>query len=186
MKHLILLSFILISYTSKSQQFNGVPIKGSITSVIEQFKSKGYKLRKYTEIGAIMDGTILSQPIELFIVYTPKSKQVFKLTIYLKEHNTWNELYNQYSNTVKTLTDKYGTSDYKTESFDSPYELNDGYEMTAVQNQKCKYNNLWLYKNNTHILVEITEFKQVSVVYENATLSNLKDKEVEQINSNIF
>jgi hypothetical protein len=186
MKQIIVLVSIVLSLNSYSQQFNGVPIKGSINSVIEQFKSKGYKLRKFTELGAIMDGQILSQPIELFIVYTPKSKQVFKITVYLKEHNTWSSLYNHYENTVNTFIDKYGISDYKTEKFDYPYELGDGHEITAVQMEKCKYNHLWLDKNNTHIMVEITEFKQVRISYENAILSQLKDKEVEQINSNIF
>jgi len=187
MKTLIsILAFVLFSFNSNSQQFYGVNISGPLSTAIERFKQKGFTHKSTMDVGAIMNGRIVNQDVTLFIFVTPKTKTVFKMSIFFDEMNSFDNLYTQYIKMVNTINDKYGEPDYVEEKFLPPYELGDGYELTALQLEKCLYSSTWLYKNNLNIKVEISKYKQLKVVYENDLLADQKEKEEQMIKSNIY
>jgi len=187
MKTLIVIAtFVLLTLKSNSQQFYGVNISGPLPTAIEKFKQKGFVLKTTLDMGVIMKGRIVNQDVSLFIFITPKTKMVFKMVVYFDELNSFDGLYSQYDKMVSTLTQKYGEPDFVEEKFITPYELGDGYELTALEVEKCLYSTTWLYKNNLNVQVQISKYKQLKVTYENDILSDQKDKEEEMLKSNIY
>jgi hypothetical protein len=175
-----------LSFSSNSQQFYGVNISGALPTAIEKFKQKGFVLKTSMDMGVIMRGRIVNQDVQLFIFVTPKTKTVYKMVIYFDELNSFDGLYTQYVKMVRTISEKYGEPDYVEEKFITPYELGDGYELTAIAVEKCLYSTTWLYKNNLNVQVQISKYKQLKVTYENDILSEQKDKEEELLKSNIY
>ena len=181
MKKLLLAIAILATSLSYAQTFNDVYIGGSLEKVVSNFKSKGYYVSKYLDVGVLMKGKLGYEDVELYILVTPKSKQVFKAVAYLTKNSSWSSLKAQYTRFKEALINKYGEPDSNLETFDSPYYEGDGYELVAFANEKANYNALWLEKGNANIAIQIWEDGQVKLVYENNTNMELKRKEVSEI-----
>lgn len=187
MKQFILsLVFLFLTSFVNSQVFNGVPIKGNLQTCIANFKQKGFTFIKYNEYGATMSGVVANKQVELYIMVTPKSKMVCRVLIYFSKQISWARLYSQYSEVKEMLTLKYGEPDYNVETFITPYQLGDGYETNAVELEKCNYNSIWLNRNNTNILVEISEYLQIYLSYENNENMGIKKIEENSVNYNTF
>lgn len=191
MKNIKLTIALLILTTTSllGQEFLGVKVDGKKDDAIAVFKSKGfipskidYILKSGNYNFAALDGTAGGKEVELSIHYTPISKLVWAFVIHLPEKTSWYSLKDDYQDFVSLFTEKYGEPDVKFDFFLSPYEEGDGYEMTAVEVEKCKYSAYWGAKYS----VSITRFKQVSLSYENELNAELNEKEKKQINKNAF
>ena len=68
----------------------------------------------------------------------------------------------------------------------SRYYVGDGFEMQAVEKEKCRFMSFWSNIGGASYSVEITKYKQVKITYENDELFRLKDKETLDIKSKIF
>jgi len=181
----IKLTIVLLILTTTSllgQEFLGVKVDGKKDAVIAVFKSKGFILTNDKDNSAVLNGTAGGKKVELFIHYTPISKLVWGFKIYLPEKTSWYSLKADYQDFLSLFTEKYGEPDEKFDFFSSPYEEGDGYEMTAVEVEKCSYSAYWGAKYS----VSITQFKQVRLSYENELNVELKEKEKKQINKNAF
>jgi hypothetical protein len=184
-----LLSVVLLFIMSiqvKSQQFYGVNISGGLTTAIEKFKLKGFKHKTTRDFGAILKGRIVNQDVDLYIYVTPKTRTVFKMTLLYDVTNDFNKLNTQYSKMVNTMIEKYGKPDNVEEKFIFPYEFGDGYELTALQFEKCIYNNRWLDRENLNLKVELFKSKRLKVEYENEILSNKYEDEEQLIKLDMF
>lgn len=187
MRSLFITIFIFFSLLSFSQTFNGVSISGNLNEVVKKFEQKGYKLNKYVQGIAIMNGTIANKQIEIYIAVTPKSKQVWKITGYFKKHENWSNLKSEYENYCKIINDKYGNASNTFEFFLPPYESGDGYEIQAVRLEKARFSSFWLLDNqNLNIGVSIEKFQQVLISYENIKLSEVHAKEQSEIEADSF
>jgi len=186
MKIQILASLLAISSILSAQTFNGVEISGPSSVFISKLKEKGYKFSKSMELTTILKGTINFEEVELFVYETPKSKQVFKMSIYFGDQETWKSIKSQYDRLLVMLTDKYGEPDGSYEGFKSPYYEGDGYEMSAITQEKCNYSAYWLNKGNLSLSLEITKFKEVRIAYENVTNMQLYKKEKAEQDKKIF
>jgi sRNA-binding regulator protein Hfq len=169
-----------------AQSFDGVPVSGNLSTAIQKFKAKGYKLSKYIENGAIMKGVAGTRDFELYISVTPKSKLVYKFTLYFSEQYTWINLKSEYERYVDLLTEKHGTPTAQYDFFSSPYEDGDGFEMTAVAVEKATFSSYWLNKNNLNLAISISKWKQVCIEYENAENIAIRNKEIAKIENSIF
>jgi hypothetical protein len=178
--------FFLLSIQVESQQFYGVNISGDLTTAIEKFKTKVFSHKTTKDFGAIMKGRIVNQYVDLYIYVTPKTRTVFKMTLLYDVTNDFNKLNTQYSKMVNTMIEKYGKPDNVEEKFIFPYEVGDGYELTALQFEKCIYNSSWLDSENMKLKVELSKSKQLKVEYENVHLSLQNYEEEQMINSNIY
>ena len=181
MKKLLLAIAILATSLSYAQTFNDVYIGGSLEKVVSNFKAKGYYVSKYLDVGVLMKGKLWYEEVELYILTTPKSKQVFKAVAYLSKKDDWTSLKAQYNRYKEALIAKYGDPDSNYEDFDSPYYDGDGYEISAFANGKASYNSIWLNKGNASIAVQISDDGQVKLVYENNKNMELKRKELSEI-----
>lgn len=185
-KYILILLITLSSILSYSQEFNGVLIDGDLPSVVSKMKAKNYTLRKYTENGAIMDGKVGYNDVEVFIFTTPKSKKVFRFSVYFPKKTTWSSLKGSYLDLLSSLTSKYGEPTNKGEIFKDPYYEGDGYEMSAVAIEKVVYLAYWEYISNLFLSIEISKYSQVNIVYDNVTNVAIRDKEIKSINTNIL
>ncbi|MFY8161982.1 MAG: hypothetical protein ACOVNU_11680 [Candidatus Kapaibacteriota bacterium] len=167
MKKLIVIISLFFSVSAFSQQFDGVNISGDLPTAISSLKAKGYTLSKPITNGVIMNGKIGSTEIELFLFTTPKSKKVYKAAIYLPIKENWYSIKQNYLDYLEVLTNKYGTPDNSFNFFSKPYFEGDGYEMLALDLEKCTYSAYWLKLENTSIYIEISKYKQVKISYEN-------------------
>ena len=186
MKRFLTALALLFVLTSNAQVFDGVSISGDLPTAISKFKAKGYTLKKYFENGAIMNGKVGYRNIELFIFLTPKSRKIYKFTVYFEEQLSWSSLKDDYDKYYVLLKDKYGDPDSEYSFFTNPYEAGDGYEMTAVQLEKATFASYWLRRNKTTIALSISKYKQVELSYENDTNTDLKKKELTSIENNSF
>jgi len=185
MKYLILIISIFYSSMINAQTFDGVFIGGDFQNCVNQFKAKGYRQVSTFDRGSKMVKMQNGREISIYVVKTPKTGKAYKVSVYLPSKTTWSDLLQEFSDTFETLTNKYGMHQYIRTEFDSPYYYGDGYELQAVEKEKCHYNALWEVTNTT-ILLQISEFKQINIQYENDELVKLKQKEQAEIDAKTF
>lgn len=186
MKNLFIAIALILTTVTNAQEFNGVKIDGDLPSFTNALKAKGYTFHRTLDNGCIMKGKIGFKDVDVFIFTTPKSKKVFKLTIYFEEKSTWSSLKSDYQQLAAALTEKYGQPSNTYDSFSKPYYEGDGYEMSAVQLEKCNYSSYWLNKENLTLAVEISKYKQVKLVYENDKNMDLKEQEIKNMQNSVL
>ena len=186
MKQLITIAILFISINVFGQQFDGVNISGDLPTAISKYKAKGYTFEKFIDNGAILKGKIAQTSIEIFIFVTPKTKIIYKIVGYLDEDISWVSLKSTYNRFNEIITTKYGTADGDYQEFIKPYYEGDGYELSAVGQEKVNYSAYWINKLGLNIGIEISKFKQVKISYENYEMMKIKRIEQSQIESNSF
>lgn len=186
MKRLLTIVALFFVLSANAQVFDGVSVSGDLPTAIANFKAKGYVFKKYLDNGAILNGKVGLQNAEVFIYVTPKSRIVYKFSIYLEEQTTWSNLKSDYDKYYTIFKSKYGASDSEFSFFSSPYEEGDGYELQAVQLEKATFSAYWLNREKSSMTVSISKWKQVKLVYENDSNTDLKEKELGIIENNIF
>lgn len=188
MKKITLTIFTLLIWAaSYCQTFYGVAISGTIKSVSDSFKTRGFKPMDFKiEDGMIMKGQLMGKEVELYIFCTPKSKQVFKVAAYFEKIDSWYTIKSDYNSLLNILTEKYGKPDSKYSSFYKPYYEGDGYEMQAVSVEKASFSAYWFGKENTNISISISKFKMINIGYENAIMIEVNDKEKKELANKVF
>ncbi len=169
--------------------FMGIPIEGDAVLFINKLKVKGFKVINYNNNVTTMSGVFLGTLTNsILIVQTPKSKQVWKVGVYMPEQNTWSSLKFEYQSLLSKLNNKYGEPATSFFSFMSPYEEGDGYELTAVQMEKSNIIAWWdlTFTDGTPsglIMLEMTKWKQNSIIWENSVNTALKKKEQAELDA---
>lgn len=186
MRKFVIFILIIFSRTASAQYFDGVKIDGDLTSVIRKYQQKGYKLYRNFDGGATLKGTAAGIQVELYAFVTPISKKVWKVVVYLPEYKTWHGLKGSFTDHYNLLVSKYGEPKVSLTDFDYPYEEGDGYEISAVKLEKCRYAAYWESINNTNIGIAISEFACVKITYENSVNANLMSNELDKKNRQVF
>jgi len=182
MKKLLLAICLLSSVTSRSQEVMGIKVDGLRTEVINKFKAKGFKVTGTPSVKAVtMEGTANGNKYEVVIVNTPTTKKVWKIGLYLSKQDDWYDIKATYEKFYNMLVEKYGEPNSSYTGFSSPYYEGDGYEMSAVGLNKCNYSAFWDF-----VYIEISQFKQVYLSYENAVNSELNTVENKNIDNKNF
>jgi len=185
MKLIFSIAFALLIYTSGAQEFMGVKVEGDNATFISKFKAKGFIITYAENQNVVtMKGAVGGKQYELLISSTPKTKQVWRISVYLPEATSWSIIKSEYEDYLGVLTEKYGAPEKKYSFFSSPYNEGDGYEMNAIKLEKCYYSAFW--SDSVGIMIKISKFQQVQISYENEKNSALNDLEKKQINSQIF
>lgn len=188
MKHLIFAAIMLLaSLQSFSQSFDGVSISGGYYEAVEKYKSKGYKVVQTGNTYTYLSGSVNGTSVELLVMGTPKTKQFCKAIIYLPKRTSWSSLKSNYEDYLQILTNKYGNPSSSYNFFKDPYNEGDGYELSAVKADKCVFAAYWIDSvSNTNIALNISEYLQVQISYENDRLMDVLKKEKDILNGNSF
>ena len=186
-----LMTAVLISICAHAQTFMGVSVSGTLTSFSTQMKAKGFvtSLSESSATLIVMKGTLNNESVKLLIAGTPTTKLTKKIVVLYPEETSWYGLVEKYDEVVNRVTLKYGAPDQTHRFFSDPYELGDGYEMTAVAVDKCFYMCVWeaneTYPNQT-LAVRINSVGKVALVYENNAMMEKSDQEQEALDKNTY
>lgn len=188
MKNVILSVLLTISISTFGQYFNEVKIDGSSTEYIAKIKAKGYTVKEYYKNG---NGAILKKDLnELYVFWTPKSKIVYKVTLYLPKKDSWYSIKAEYQKYSDILSAKYGepNPDNVYAYFSKPYYEGDGYEMSALSLGKVTYFKFWDLSatENLQLGLSISKYEQVEISYENHKNTLIKEKEQYDIDNKTF
>lgn len=175
-KTTMIVAILLASLISYSQEFMGILVDGKLSDAVTKFKDKGFITSSVSAGGTIMKGMMGTKEIEVVICNTAITKTVWAFKVYLPKKDTWNSLKSEYLEFLDLLTKKYGEPKSKYDFFTSPYYEGDGYEMSAVANDKCNFASYW----NDKYAVDISKYKQVRISYENPINSEKQEKEKNQ------
>jgi hypothetical protein len=189
MKKLIVkIAILLVSLNSYSQRWNGIPISGSFNTIKNNLIAKGFTLVTKEKNTSAFKGEINNINYEVYVYCTPITDQVAQLMIYLPKRTTWYKLKEDYNDIKDLFTEKYGIGT-KYEFFDNPYYEGDGYEMSAVELEKCNYSAYWLNiinEPNMSLSVMISKYNQVKLTYENKVNMEKASDETKNINKRVF
>ena len=173
---------LTLSLTTIAQDFMGISVDGSRSSIRSKFLAKEFTEKKISSPSALLfNGYVSGTPIEVYVFFSPKSNIAWKFVVYLPKHDNWDELKRDYENYFELFTNKYGTPTSSYNTFISPYYEGDGYEISAVGLDKCVYSSFW-----DKYSVEISKYKQVRLWYENSDNAEINKKEKNQINNANF
>jgi hypothetical protein len=148
-------------------------------------EKEGFIISEIQEDVAVLEGEFTNRNCIIFVTSSPKSKIVWKVNVLLlPKENTWYKLESDYYNYVKQYTKKYGKPTKSFEFFSEPYYAGDGYELQALDKDKCTYASFWQLKNGT-ICVSIGGFTpsigghRIFLIYEDELNSNIAELEEE-------
>jgi hypothetical protein len=188
MKNVILSVLLTISISTFGQYFNEVKIDGSSAEYIAKIKAKGYTVKEYYKNG---NGAILKKDLnELYVFWTPKSKIVYKVSLYLPKKDSWYSIKAEYQKYSDILSSKYGEPkpDNVYAYFSKPYYEGDGYEISALSLGKVTYFTFWDLSatENLQLGLSISKYEQVEISYENHKNTLIKEKEQSDIDNKTF
>jgi len=168
MKKYMLIVLFLLSGEVFAQEFAGMKVGGTYSSFDNQLQEKGFVLESPLEKDvAVYSGEVAGHDVYVSVVASPTSQMVYRVAVYFEEKTTWYGLESNFDNLLETLKGKYGKPDGVYRQYESPYELNDGYELQALRNEKLHYDAYWIEEDEWAINLTISNTKRVAVVYEN-------------------
>lgn len=161
-------------------EFRNIPIDGPATTFISKLKQYGYIQTEASENIILLKGDFAGfKNCKICIICTPQSKIVESVAIFTPSMDTWSSLKSTYNKYKEIYTKKYGAP-ILYEKFDSPYYEGDGYEYSAVINNKCTY--LSTYKLfNGEICILITSGGEIMFHYQDRA-NRRKSKQEENNN----
>lgn len=158
--------------------FKNVPITGSLDEFVTKMKAAGFTLKELDNNTATMEGRFVNRDCELYVIGSPKSKRVWKATVYLPKETSWISIKSSYNDFKEQFTTKYGKPSSSYNFFSEPYYEGDGYEMQALRKEKCHYISFWETRTG-NIAVSISKYEQIKFVYEDRINSSIDTAEKE-------
>jgi hypothetical protein len=171
----IIVILLLINAKSYSQEFNGINLSKSYSSVISELKQKGFRFSKKEQNYNIFLGKLKYDNVKVFL--DPKGEKVKSLTVFIDEKNTWEDIENDFFYYRKLLIDKYGEPFVDKREFNYPYKLGDGFELLALKTKDCNYVSYFDINDNWSVGVTITG-KQVLIIYINKVFNQQNQSEL--------
>lgn len=189
MKRIIISILLSLSCLFASGQehlmFRGIPIEGNVTTFIQKCsQSFDYIVSSWLTNSVVMKGSFGGETnCNIFVYYTPISKEVYTVAISFSNGTNWNQLEQTYFKYKGVLQKKYSVTCYHSEYFDYLYELGDGDEMLALRRGKCHYKSIFETENGS-ILVMITNLDEngnIAIAYRDLVNAQKKKSEEQEL-----
>lgn len=135
----ILATAISLEAQTAHLRFKGVDVDGTSSAFNEALRQKGFTLSR----GGMADGIFAGNHVTVVTETTPLSRTVCSVNAQLDSRGTWKELKSDYEGYKNNLTDKYGEPSSVEERFTGAYRDGDGYELKAIQLEKCIWASIW-------------------------------------------
>ena len=177
---IISLNFVCAQTEQVHLTFKGIPIDGTVEAFSSQLEKLGYEKTFTSEDGnVVLKGNFAGQESRICVLGTPSTKTVWKIGVYWGDkHTSWSSIRSSYDEIKETYETKYGKPANDYHFFTSPYELGDGYEMTALKVDKCFYFTAFDFPEG-HISISMGKSCEIMIGYEDEINSNLKSMESE-------
>lgn len=154
---------------TEHMKFKGIPIDGSLADFTTQMKQKGFIYLGAEDGSAVFTGEFASyKDCSIGVISSHSTKTVSKVGVIFPEHDTWAQLYGNYSQLKELLIIKYGEPTEITEMFQGYEPDDDNLKMHEVGMNRCKYISSWETEKGTIILaITYANYKSfVTLVYE--------------------
>lgn len=122
--------------------FKGMEIDGNISQFTRKLEAQGFQKVYTTDEGdaCMLKGNFAGfNECSVAILSTPNEHIVWKVAVYLPAQTSWYALETRYEEFKRSLEEKYGKPDFDSHYFNSPYYEGDGYELQALNSDKCNY-----------------------------------------------
>jgi hypothetical protein len=182
---------IMVASTNSliAQKFSGVELNQNYQIVINQFIAKGWVQTQKEAQYTTLKGKILNEEVSLTIYATLTSRKVRKIVLFYLSETSWNGALSLYNRKVETITAKYGKESNIYEEFYDPYYLGDGYELQALDHDKCQWIRIWADMPeypNLNVAVEIGRSAMVMVTYEIMSNMELHQRELKNAQQDVY
>lgn len=181
MKKILFLLFLLpaICFGQERMEFRGISFNCSISEFVSKLKSLGYKSVETDDNLVVMNGKFTGKDCDLYISSTPKTKKVCKVMVYFDKENDWDKLKGRYEEYRDLYKKKYGESRCSSyEFFKKPYYEGDGYELQALELDKCVYSSFFDTPAG-YIVVKMFSGACINIGYEDKINIELRETEKE-------
>ena len=161
--------------------FMGIPIDGPISEVVEKLEQKGFTIDQTNKDGAVlMDGVFANKDCKILVLATPNSKIAWKVGVFPdKVYTNWDSITFDFNSIKDLYNRKYGKPTREFKNFKYPYELGDGFEMTALKMDHCSYYILYELESG-YISINMTSECTILIVYEDKQNSDIYKQETEE------
>ena len=181
MKRILLILALIIAIPNLQAtghiKFMGIEVSGDY-EIKDSLLSKGFTYISTYETLHKFYGNFANEIVTLNVLASPKTRTVCKVIVYFPKREKWQDLKKDYFAKKKMYKTKYPIDkDY--EFFSIPYEDGDGYEMRALERDKCKYISFF-FAIGGHIIIEIDKDAQLKVAYEDRENIKVARQELEQ------
>jgi len=166
--------------SSEHLKFRDIEIDGTATQFLSKLKNLGYLLRNIDDGIYSLDGKFGGKECDIYFLSTEKTKTVWKVAVFFEEKRNWSFLKSDYNSIKEQLTIKYGHPKDSYNFFSSPYQEGDGYELQAIQNEKCRYLTIWELEGGS-IALQISESCRLVIQYEDKTNMKKMQKENKEV-----
>lgn len=154
-------------------EFKGIPITGNIDDFAAKLQALGYNPTTVLDGAVVMTGKFVNEDCFIYLLYTTKTKQIWKVAVFIENtYTSWSAIKNDFNNYKELYSKKYGHPDYDFHFFSSPYYEGDGYEMSALKNNKCTYFTTFAVPGGM-IGITMTSNCQITLQYENTVNTTL-------------
>lgn len=155
-----------------------IEVDDNYESFKDSLEAKGFTYLKSYRTCHTFYGKFANEIVKLEALASPKTNTMCKIIIYFPEKDNWFNLKEDYFEKKELYRSKYPL-DVDYEFFKYPYEDGDGYEMRAIELDKCRYISFFLATGG-YITIEINDKAQVRVTYEDRDNTRLAQEELEQ------
>ena len=179
---LVFLMFNLSTYAQSHIEFKGIPLTGHIDGFMQKMQNEGFLLvEKYDKSVVWYKGKFAGLDADIVVFTTPSTQTVYEVCV-CSEHDSWYDLKKSYFDYKKMYENKYGKPFAEKETFHSPYCEGDGYELTALRDNKCEYSSS--YELNGGIVTVSLEVQHGNVVLQLCYIDEIgyKLREMEKMN----
>lgn len=115
---LMLVGLMVVSASAQSEHvtFKGKPLCGKLNDFVTFLVAEGYKKGETTPTAAYLEGSFAGyDDCTILVCATAKTKEVWKVAVYLPLQSSWYTLENRYKDIKARYTEKYGrpSDDYE-------------------------------------------------------------------------
>jgi len=165
-------------FSQKHISFKKTILNGNIKNVASELKCKGFISVESDKNVERLKGSFINKECNVFVVGSKKTNIAWKVLVALPKNKSWKSLKREYLSVKEIYEKKYGKG-ISYEYFSDPYYEGDGYELQALDNDKCTYETIW-ETDLGYIMVSIS-IKRIYISYEDKVNGKLSSKEKQEI-----
>lgn len=168
--------------------FKNIPIQGNLIEFTDILRNQGFETALNDNGLPLVDnstgqeyliGYFANNICEVYVNSTPISNMVYSVVVYMPKDSSWSSIESSYDKLKDIISLKYGNPTQIYESFPNGVNKDvEGFEY--IKQGLASYASFWHLKNGI-IWIQINEFNQISLHYEDKIGGKLHTKESDDI-----